>query len=82
LHGIANHENNLSPCFFGENSGTKEPVSLWKYPCYIAMLFVLPGTCGHLCAAYHYSQIMELELKKLEETIKNIHEEMFYLRER
>ncbi|XP_072149223.1 transmembrane emp24 domain-containing protein p24delta8-like [Setaria viridis] len=27
-------------------------------------------------------QMMELELKKLEETIKNIHEEMFYLRER
>ncbi|CAL5084233.1 unnamed protein product [Urochloa decumbens] len=26
--------------------------------------------------------MMELELKKLEETIKNIHEEMFYLRER
>ncbi|KAL5659481.1 hypothetical protein ACJX0J_032644, partial [Zea mays] len=25
--------------------------------------------------------MMELELKKLEETIKNIHEEMFYLRE-
>jgi p24 family protein delta-1 len=25
---------------------------------------------------------MELELKKLEETIKNIHEEMLYLRER
>jgi p24 family protein delta-1 len=27
-------------------------------------------------------QMMELELKKLEETIKNIHEEMLYLRER
>jgi hypothetical protein len=25
---------------------------------------------------------MELELKKLEDTIKSIHEEMFYLRER
>jgi p24 family protein delta-1 len=34
-----------------------------------------------MCVA-HMLQMMELELKKLEETIKNIHEEMFYLRER
>jgi p24 family protein delta-1 len=34
-----------------------------------------------MCIA-HMLQMMELELKKLEETIKNIHEEMLYLRER
>lgn len=27
-------------------------------------------------------QVMELELKKLEDTVKSIHDEMFYLRER
>lgn len=28
------------------------------------------------------TQVMEIELKKLQETITNIHEEMLYLRER
>lgn len=31
---------------------------------------------------FYVLQMMELELKKLEDTIKSIHEEMFYLRER
>jgi len=35
-----------------------------------------------MCVTVDLLQMMELELKKLEETIKNIHEEMFYLRER
>ena len=37
---------------------------------------------SYACDVACMLQMMELELKKLEETIKNIHEEMFYLRER
>lgn len=46
------------------------------------MLFLIAGTSVHACDVACMLQMMELELKKLEETIKNIHEEMFYLRER
>jgi len=46
------------------------------------MLFLIAGTAVHACDVACMLQMMELELKKLEETIKNIHEEMFYLRER
>jgi predicted ferric reductase len=49
----------------------------------IATLYChIDGKCVHVCVADNLLQMMELELKKLEETIKNIHEEMFYLRER
>lgn len=46
------------------------------------MLFLIASTSVYACVVACMLQMMELELKKLEETIKNIHEEMFYLRER
>ena len=37
---------------------------------------------GNFIISILLTQVMEIELKKLQETITNIHEEMLYLRER
>ncbi|CAL9148456.1 unnamed protein product [Musa hybrid cultivar] len=47
------------------------------------LYWIFHGICCILYFGCHlFNAVMELELKKLEDTIKSIHDEMFYLRER
>ena len=66
---------------------------LLHYPCTYISCSCLPklqygyrqdfvGVCILLMVIIFMCQVMELELKKLMDTVNSIHEEMFYLRDR
>jgi hypothetical protein len=55
-----------------------------RYECMTALVLSY-NVCRRISCSYivfYLLQMMEIELRKLADTIKSIHEEMYYLRER